>query len=382
MKAVMLVGGLGTRLRPLTLHTKKELMPVAGRPFLEHVLANLAAHGVEEAILTTGYLAEAFESFPPERAHGVKLTIVREEEPLDTCGAVKNVERMLDGTFLVCNGDILTGLDITALVAYHRERDTLGTLTLKPVDDPSAYGLVPIDEDGRIERFVEKPKPGTELVTNLINAGTYVLEPEALDYVPGGVPFSFEGGRRTGGRVDVGLFPMLLAEGEALYGYVSHDYWLDTGTSEKYLQANRDVLDGRVGLRPPGFERADGVWVGRGAAVDGAAKLIGPCVVGEGCTVERDATVGPSTVLGARCLVRAGAVVEGSVLHEGVEVAKEATVQGSVLADGVYLGAGSDVGDAVVGAGVRLGSSNELRGGIRLWPGVEVPDRGVTFRTS
>ncbi len=382
MKAVMLVGGLGTRLRPLTLDTKKELMPVAGRPFLEHVLANLAKHGVEEAILTTGYLADAFEAFPSERTHDVKLTIAREEEPLDTCGAVKNVEHLLDGTFLVCNGDILTSLDITSLVAYHRERDTLGTLTLKPVDDPSAYGLVPVDEDGRIERFIEKPKTQAEVVTDLINAGTYVLEPEALNYVPGGEPFSFEGGTRSGGRVDVGLFPLLLAEGEALYGYVSHDYWLDTGTPEKYLQANEDVLGGRVGLDPPGLGRSGRVWVGRGAEVDPAAKLIGPCAVGEGCTVERGATVGPLASLGELCRVRTGAVVRGSVLHDDVEIGKEATVERSVLGNAVRIGSASSVNDAVIGAGVRIGASNALRSGMRLWPGVDIPDRGITFRTT
>jgi mannose-1-phosphate guanylyltransferase len=380
LKAVMLVGGLGTRLRPLTLDTKKELMPVAGRPFLEHVLSNLAKHGVEEAILTTGYLADAFETFPVDRTHGVKLTIVREEEPLDTCGAVKNVEHLLDGTFLVCNGDILTGLDISSLVAYHRERETLGTLTLKPVDDPSAYGLVPVDDDGRIERFIEKPKTAEEVVTDLINAGTYVLEPDALNYVPGGEPFSFEGGVRSGGRVDVGLFPLLLAEGEALYGYVSHDYWLDTGTPEKYLQANRDVLEGDVGLDPAGLGSAGRVWIGRGAEIDPSASLVGPCVVGAGCTVERGATVGPHTSLGERCRVRARAVVRGSVLHDDVDVGGETIVEGSVLGNQARMGSGCVVDDAVVGAGVRIGASNELRRGIRLWPGVELPDRGITFR--
>ncbi len=376
----MLVGGLGTRLRPLTLDTRKELMPVAGRPFLEHVLANLAKHGVEEAILTTGYLADAFESFPAERTHGVKLTIVREEEPLDTCGAVKNVEHMLDGTFLVCNGDILTGLDISSLVGYHRERDTLGTLTLKPVDDPSAYGLVPVDDDGRIERFIEKPKTAEEVVTDLINAGTYVLEPDALNYVPGGEPFSFEGGVRSGGRIDVGLFPLLLAEGEALYGYVSHDYWLDTGTPEKYLQANRDVLRGEVGLDPAGLHEPGRVWIGRGAEVDPSAKLVGPCAIGAGCTVERGATVGPLASLGSRCRVRARAVVKGSVLHDDVEVGEESKVSDSVLGNQVRLGSACVADDAVVGAGVRVGASNELRSGIRLWPGLDVPDRGITFR--
>lgn len=372
MKAVMLVGGLGTRLRPLTLHTKKELMPVANRPFLEHVLANLGRHGVDEAILTTGYLAEAFEEFPEEKTHGVRLTIVRETEPLDTCGAVKNVQRHLDDTFLVLNGDILTGLDISALVRFHRERETLGTLTLTAVDDPSAYGLVPIDDDGRIERFIEKPQP-QDIVTNLINAGTYVLEPEILSYVPAGVPYSFERVREGG------LFPLLLAEGEALYGYVSEEYWLDIGTPEKYLQANRDVIDGRVGLDPAALKHGERVWIARGADVDASATLTGPCVIGEGSTIGRGAMIGPLSCVGSNCHIGDAAVVQGSVLHDDVRIESESSVNSSILAAGVVIGPGSVVSDAVVGARVHIGASNELRSGIRVWPGVDIPDRGVTF---
>lgn len=378
MKAVMLVGGLGTRLRPLTLHTKKELMPVANRPFLEHVLANLGRHGVEEAILTTGYLAEAFADFPESKTHGVKLTLVKEVEPLDTCGAVKNVEATLDGTFLVCNGDILTDLDITALVAYHRERETLATLTLTPVEDPSAYGLVPIDEDGRIERFVEKPRPG-DVVTNLINAGTYVLEPDALRYVPTGEPFSFEGGVRAGGRIDRGLFPLLLAEGEALYGYVSREYWLDVGTPGKYLKANLDVLEGHAGVDPPGVRGEDRIWLGPGTELDPTAHLSGPCVVGDRCVVGAQAVVGPLSALGPGCVVGPSASVTESVLHDGVRIEAGASVQRSVLAAGAVVGPGTSVSDSVIGAGVRVGADNELASGIRLWPGLDVPDRGISF---
>ncbi len=372
MKAVMLVGGFGTRLRPLTLNVKKELMPVASRPFLEHVLAHLASHGVDEAILTTGYLAEAFESFPSERTHGVRLTIVKEDEPLDTCGAVKNVEHLLDGTFLVLNGDIFTSLDISALVAYHRERETLGTLTLKPVDDPSAYGLVPIDDDGRIERFIEKPRPD-EIVTNLINAGTYVLEPQVLNYVPVGEPFSFE--RPAVG----GLFPLLLAEGEALYGYVSDSYWLDIGTPKKYLQANRDSLRRLVGLEPPGTELESGIWLGRSAEIDPTAELRAPAVIGDGCRIARGAVVGPLTCLGEGTRVGEGASVVGSTLHERVTVEGAVTIADSVVGDDVRIGHSTEVHDSVVGSGVHIGADNELRDGIRLWPGVEVPDRGITF---
>jgi mannose-1-phosphate guanylyltransferase len=372
LKAVMLVGGFGTRLRPLTLDVKKELMPVAGAPFLEHVLAHLAKHGVDEAILTTGYLAEAFEAFPEERAHGVRLTIVKEDEPLDTCGAVKNVEHLLDGTFLVLNGDIFTSLDITALVTYHRERETLGTLTLKPVDDPSAYGLVPIDDDGRIERFIEKPRP-EEVVSNLINAGTYVLEPEMLNYVPVGEPFSFE--RPAVG----GLFPLLLAEGEALYGYVSDEYWLDIGTPKKYLKANHDALARIVGLEPPGIEREPGVWVGRTAEVDPTAKLVAPLAIGEGAQVGRGAVIGPRTSIGERVSIGEGSTVAGSVLHDGVVVEGAAVVRDTVVGASSRIGHGSEVSEAVIGAGVEIGADNELRDGVRLWPGLKIGDRAITF---
>jgi mannose-1-phosphate guanylyltransferase len=374
----MLVGGFGTRLRPLTLDVKKELLPVAGQPLLEHVLAHLAKHGVSEAILTTGYLAEAFEDFPPERAHGIELTIVKEDEPLDSCGAVKNVEHMIDGTFLVLNGDVLTSLDITALIAYHRERETLGTLALKAVEDPSAYGLVPIDDDGRIERFVEKPKYGADIVTNLINAGTYVLEPEALNYVPTDEPFSFEGGVRSGGRVDVGLFPLLLAEGEALYGFVSDEYWLDIGSPAKYIQANHDVLDGLVGLEPSGSVR-ERVFVGRGTEIDPAANVTGPCVVGEGCTIARGAAVGPRTSLGAGCVIGEGAQIAGSVLHDRVVVEDGVRLRDSVVGSDSRVGHATQAHDAVIAAKVHIGADNELREGIRLWPGIDVPDRGITF---
>jgi mannose-1-phosphate guanylyltransferase len=379
VKAVLLVGGFGTRLRPLTLDVKKELMPVANRPFLEHVMAHLAKHGVDEAILTTGYLAEAFSDYPDEQAHGVKLTIVKEDEPLDSCGAVKNVEHLIDGTFLVLNGDILTSLDITALVAYHRERETLGTLALKAVDDPSAYGLVPIDDDGRIERFVEKPKSSSDIVTNLINAGTYVLEPEALNYVPGGEPFSFEGGVRSGGRVDVGLFPLLLAEGEALYGFVSNDYWLDIGSPVKYLQANHDVLDGLAGLGPPGAEAGRGVWIGRSAEIDPSANIVAPVVIGEGTRIGRGAVVGPRSSIGGLVEIGEDATVSGSVLHDGVVLSNAVVVRDSIVAAGCAIGHGTELSGAVVGAGVRVGADNELREGIRLWPGIDVPDRGITF---
>jgi mannose-1-phosphate guanylyltransferase len=368
MKAIILVGGEGTRLRPLTLDTPKPLMPVANRPFLSHVLANLARHGVQEAILTTGYRAEAFDAFPLEERHDVKLTVVQEASPLDTAGAVKNVESLIDSTFVVLNGDILTDLDLSALVAFHREHRAAGTLTLTPVQDPSAYGLVPLQPDGRIERFVEKPR-ADEIVTNLVNAGTYVLEADLLKRIPAGQPYSFE---RE-------LFPDLLSDLAPMYGYRSNAYWLDLGTPPKYLHANMDVLEGKAGERPPGRTTPSGAWVGEGSRIDPSVRVRGPVAMGESCRVDLAAVIYPRTCLGARCHIGEAATIEGSVLHDDVEIEPGATVEGSILGRGVKVGSRTRIVDAVVGAGVDVGADNELRAGVRIWPGIEIPDHTITF---
>ena len=365
MKAVILVGGFGTRLRPLTLHTKKELMPVAGRPFLEHTLARLAYHGVDEAILTTGYLAEAFEDFPSERKHGVALNLVREDEPLDTGGAIRNAVQGLDETFLVLNGDILTDLDLGAMIEFHRSSGGVGTIALTPVDDPSAYGLVPTDDDGRITRFIEKPR-ADEIVTNMINAGTYVLEPEAFDAAPASRVFSIE--RK--------LFPALVERG-TIFGFADHGYWLDIGTPAKYLQANHDVLQRRVGETPPGIRTEDGVWVGGEEDIDATAVLRGPSVVGEDCRVAPGAVIDAFSALGDRCVVEAGASVDASVVQDGVRIGSEARVERCVLAAGAEVGARTKLADCVVGPGVCVGADNEIHGH-RLWPGIAIP--GATMR--
>jgi mannose-1-phosphate guanylyltransferase len=366
VKAVILVGGEGTRLRPLTLDTPKPLMPVGNRPFLAHVLAHLSRHGITEAILTTGYLASRFQDLRPEDTFGVRLTVVAEDGPLDTAGAVKNVERLLEDTFLVLNGDILTDLDLTALVAYHRERGSLGTIALTAVEDPQAYGLVLTGPEGRIERFLEKPR-ADEVVTNLVNAGTYVLEPDLLKRIPAG-PYSFE---RE-------LFPDLLADMTPMYAFRSPAYWLDLGTPATYLRANGDVVERLVGEEPPGRRTPSGAWVGEGTRVDPSVRVRG-AAIGPGCRIELGAAVHPRTCLGAACTLGEGAVVERSVLHDEVVVGAGAVVRDAVLGRGARVGEGARVVDAVVGPGVRVGADNELRGGIRVWPGVEIPDGAIRF---
>lgn len=365
---MILVGGEGTRLRPLTLDTPKPLMPVANRPFLGHVLAHLAEHRVDEAILTTGYRAEAFDGFPDAETYGVKLTVVREDQPLGTAGAVKHVEDMIDSTFFVLNGDILTDLDLGALLAHHREKEAVGTLALTPVDDPTAYGLVPLDAEGRIERFLEKPRHD-EVVTNLVNAGTYVLEPAVLKRIPAGENQSFERD----------LFPELLYDMAPMFGYRSSAYWLDLGTPPKYLRANQDVLSGKVGVAPPGRQTPAGAWVDEGTRIDPSVRVRGPAAVGANCRIDLGAAIYPSSCFGAGCHLAEGVVVESSVVHDDVEIAEGAHVEGSIVGRGVTIGARTRLSDAVVGPGVRIGADNELRAGMRVFPGLDIPDGTVRF---
>ena len=233
MKAVVLVGGEGTRLRPLTLSAPKQMLPIVGVPMIERVLGHLAAHGIDEAVLSLGYLPDAFlDAYPDGQAAGVRLSYAVEPEPLDTAGAVRFAATFagIDETFVVVNGDVLTDIDLTALVAFHRERGAEGTIALHPVADPSAFGVVPTDDDGRVTAFVEKP-PRDEAPTNLINAGTYVLEPSVLARIP-------EGGRVS---IERETFPAMVRDG-GLYARSDDAYWLDTGTPAAYLQAHFDFL--------------------------------------------------------------------------------------------------------------------------------------------
>jgi NDP-sugar pyrophosphorylase family protein len=350
VKAVVLLGGEGTRLRPLTYTTPKQLLPVAEVPMLERVLTHLGHHGVDEAVLSLGYRPDAFlAAYPDGEVGGVRLTYAVEPEPLDTGGAIGFAARhaAIDETFLVVNGDVLTDLDTSRLVAFHGARGAAATIHLTPVSDPSRFGVVPTDEDGRVLAFVEKPTGMPP--TNLINAGTYVLEPDVLVRLPAGRPMSVE--RET--------FPALAAAG-LLYACATDDYWLDTGTPAAYLQANADVLDGtRPGVPVPGARCVtDGVWV------RGEPRLAG--TVEPSSLVCDDVNVAPgavviASVLGAQSTVLQRAHVEGSVLLPGAKVERDARVTASILGyrsvvgEGASLSATTVVGDdAVVPAGARL----------------------------
>ncbi len=316
MRAVVLVGGFGTRLRPLTLGTPKQMLPVVDRPMIEWVVGHLAEHGVDEAVLSLGYKPDAFtEAYPDATCAGVRLTYAVEDEPLDTAGAIRfaATEAGIDERFLVVNGDVLTDLDVGALVRFHDAHGGAGTLHLIPVEDPSRYGVVPTDADGRVQAFVEKPSRD-EAPSHWINAGTYVLEPEVLDRIA------------PEGRVSVEreTFPALAAEGK-LYGYEAETYWVDAGTAPTYLQSQLDLVDGHRSETPPAVA-ADAV-VAEGAKVDHA-------VVMTGASVADGALVADSAVLpGAR--VEAGATVRDSIVGPRAVVGADAVVDGgTVLGDG------------------------------------------------
>jgi len=321
VRAVILVGGFGTRLRPLTAHTPKQMLPIVDRPMIERVVASLAGYGVTDAVLSLGYRPDAFlEAYPDDICAGVALHYAVEPEPLDTAGAVRfaALDGGIEHTFLVINGDVLTDLDVAALWEYHQRSGAEGTIALTPVDDPSRYGVVPIDDDGRVEAFVEKPPPGTA-PTNWINAGTYVLEPSVLDRIPAGRRASIE--RAT--------FPEMVAD-RSLYALHCNEYWVDAGTPATYLQAQLDLVDGVRGTP--------------------------------------EVAVHPSVVIGE------GAQVDHSVLMAGVEIGPGAVVRDSVVLPGSRIGAGAVIDGSVVGARSRIGGSARLTDLTVVGDDVEVPD--------
>jgi NDP-sugar pyrophosphorylase family protein len=353
MRAVVLVGGEGTRLRPLTLTTPKQMLPVAEVPMIERVLGHLGDHGVDEVVLSLGYRPDAFiTAFPDGRCAGVRLTYAVEPEPLDTAGAIGFAARHvgIGERFLAVNGDVLTDLDVTALVAFHDERGSEATIHLKRVEDPSRFGVVPTDEDGRVLAFVEKPPPG-EAPTHYINAGTYVLEASVLDRIPSDRRVSIE--RET--------FPALVGAG-TLYARPDDSYWIDAGTPATYLQAQLDLIGGqRSGPPAPGaVEHAAGIWTLGHSAIDGAVHA--PALIGEASHIEAGAQV-QGAVVGAGARIHDGARVERSVLLPGAVVRPGAFVDGSIVGEAAVVGEGARLlGGTVVGGGATIEAGAEFDG--------------------
>lgn len=323
MRAVVLVGGFGTRLRPLTNARPKQMLPVVNRPMIEHVVGHLARHGVDDVVFSLGYLPDAFiEAYPDGTCEGVPVHYVVEPEPLDTAGAIRFAARDagIAERFLVLNGDVLTDLDVTRLIEFHETAGAEGTIALHKVDDPSRYGVVPTDEQGRVVAFVEKPEPGTE-PTDLINAGVYVLEPSVLDRI--------EPDRKV--SIEREVFPAMVAEG-TLYALDGDAYWIDTGTPAEYIQAQLDLAEGLRGEHHDPIDPS--------ATVDPAATVV-RSVVGPGVVVAAGARVEGAVVMGGS-RVEAGAVVEASIVGHDAVVGEGARVLGGcVIGDGEVIAAGT-----------------------------------------
>ncbi len=347
LKAVILAGGEGTRLRPITLSRPKPMAPIGNRPFLEHMLAHLRRHGVTDVILAMGYLPGPIQDyFGDGERLGLRLSYVVEDHPLGTAGAARNALGHLDGTCFVFNGDVFTTIDLGAVLAHHRNRGAGMTLTLTPVEDPSRFGVVVRDPDTRIRQFIEKPRR-EEAPTNLINAGIYVLEPSILGQVPPDQFVMFE----------TDVFPRLLQDGTVFLGVEAGGYWVDIGTPAKYLEVNRDYAAGRIdsGVVRHSAWSADEACVGD------------ECVLGPGTLVSRDSTIGDGSVLGA------GVTLEGAVVLNAAELGDGVTVAGSVIGQGARVGPGATIAaESVIGDGCSVGAGARLVA-TRVWKDLSIP---------
>lgn len=370
MKAVILVGGLGTRLRPLTSNTPKPLLPLVNQPFIEWMLLRLRDQGVNEVVLAVQYLAERFrETLGDGSRLEMKLHIVEEPEPRGTAGAVKNVEHLLDGTTFVFNGDVMTDLDLQAMLAFHREKQSKVTISLTPVEDPTQFGLVEMDDHNRVKRFLEKPRID-EITTNLINAGTYIIEPEVLRYVPPNQFYMFERG----------LFPVVLQTGDGMYGFPSRAYWTDIGKPQTYLDVHHDILIGKAGYTFRGKELGNRVWLEGEAQIHPTAQVMGPVVIGDGVIIERGARVIGPSVIGANCRIGAEASVEGTVLWANNTLAEGVVLHNCVLGSGNTIGPNTHITDgAIVSDNCQIGPENRLEKGIRVWPNTSLNERAISF---
>jgi mannose-1-phosphate guanylyltransferase len=367
-QAVILVGGEGTRLRPITARVPKPVAPVVERPFVAYILDNLARHGVERAIFSTGYLAAAIEAeIGDGAAYGLCVEYCVEDEPLGTAGAIANcAARLHDESFLVFNGDVLSDVDLSALGALHADRGGMGAIYLTPVDDPRRYGLVELRDDCSVASFLEKP--GEWSGEALINAGVYVLQPEVLDMIP----------RRRMFSIERGVFPRL-AQAGSLFGYVERCYWRDIGTPESYLRAHIDILERTVETVVGQNLDAGYVYVHPEASVDERARVVPPAYIGARARVSAGARVGPLVVVGADSVVHEGAVIVESVLQSGVTVGPHAQLERSILVRGASVGAGSQLQSAIIGDGVVIGAGNRLAGGICVYPDTHIPDSAIQF---
>jgi NDP-sugar pyrophosphorylase family protein len=345
MKAILLAGGKGTRLRPLTIHTPKPIVPIFDRPFLQYQIDLLRqVPEIDEVILSLNYQPRRIEEiFGDGSRLGIRIRYVVEPSPLGTGGAIRFAAQGIDDTLVVFNGDVMTSVDVNAVVAIHRERQARATIVLTPVENPSAYGLVETEPDGRVRRFIEKPGAG-EITCNTINAGIYVLEPATFDRIPRDVSYSIERA----------YFPSLIDRGETFVAYVDQGYWIDIGTPEKYQQVHRDMFDGHFRGGPPAAAPGQPI-VSPEARVDDGATIEAPCFIDAGAHVRAGATVGAYSVIGRGVIIEEDAAVRASVIWQNSRIGRDAAVEGAIVGRHAHIGR-----NAVVSDGAVLGDKSVL----------------------
>jgi len=358
-QAVIMAGGEGSRLRPLTSNLPKPMLPVANRPLMEHIIELLKRHRITDVVVTVQFLSSVLRNYFRDGSDlGVSLSYATEEVPLGTAGSVLGSQDLLSGTFLVISGDALTDIDLNEAIEFHQKRDAVATIVLKRMHDPLEFGIVMTDDEGRIERFLEKPTWG-QVFSDTINTGIYVLEPEIFDLIPPDQPFDFSSE----------LFPMMLDKGLPIYGYVADAYWQDVGTTEAYIQAQQDALSGKVAVEIGGFELRPSVWVGEDVDVHPSAQLEGPVLIGDNSVIGAGARVGPFSVIGANALIGDDATVVNGLVMDRAHVGPFARVTGGVMARGASLERGATLEEgAVLGDEVRVGAGALIKSQVKVYP--------------
>jgi mannose-1-phosphate guanylyltransferase/phosphomannomutase len=373
MKAVVMAGGEGSRLRPVTSNRPKPLVPICNQPIMEHILSLLKRHGVSEVVATLHYLAEEVQGYFGDGADfGIPIRYSVEDTPLGTAGSVKQAEAALqDETFIIVSGDALTDCDLTKAIEFHRRKGALATLILYRVASPLDFGVVITDDEGRIQRFLEKPS-WSEVFSDTVNTGMYILEPEIFN--------SMERGRNYDWSGDI--FPKLLEAGKPLYGYVMEEYWTDVGSLSQYRDAQEDLLSGRVDLQVQGNRERSGISIGANCTIDETAELVPPICIGRNVKVKKGAKIGPHTVLGDNVFIEEGATVERSVLWDGVYVGPSVSIQSSIVCSRVTIKRDSVLNeDSVVGDRCFIDVGCTVRPRVKIWPD-KIVERGSTVTMS
>lgn len=373
MRAVVMAGGEGSRLRPVTANRPKPLAPVCNMPIMEHIVGLLARHGIREIVTTLHYMANEIQTYFGDGSEfDVKMTYSIEDTPLGTAGSVNQAkDRLKDSTFVIVSGDCLTDCDLTDAIRFHREKSSVATLVLKRVPNPLEFGVVITDEEGRVVRFLEKPG-WSEVFSDTVNTGMYILEPEVFDLMQPDKVYDWSRD----------IFPQLLALGRPMYGYITENYWADLGSLTQYREAQHDLVSRKVGLPIPGLEIASGIYLGANCSIDERAQLVPPVVLGRNCKVRAGATIGPYSVIGDNALIEENATIERSVLWDSAYVGPNVDIQSAVCCSRVTIKRDSVVGeDAVIGDRCLLDVGSSIRPRVKLWPD-KVIERGATVTMS